>query len=403
VLGVLAAQARPAQPKTVLRIAVFGDFGYRDLYARFERAHPGVKIKEEVRGYGGHHALLLKQLEAGTGAADVEAIEVGYIARVDAVPQQFVDLRRHGAAKLRRSYLPWKWDQAVAQNGAVIGLGTDVGGLGMCYRRDDFSRAGLPTDREAVARLWPTWERYIALGRRFQAHAPNGIHFFDSGTSVFSAIVAQANPAYYDADGTLVAATNPTLKAAWDTTMGAIRAGESAAFGSFSTDWNAGFASGIFATIPCPAWMMGYIQDEAPKSGGKWDIAAPPGHGGNSGGSFLTVPRQSLHPALAAALVKFLTSPASELYVFKQTGNLPSLSSVLRRPEVQRLRSRYFHDAPVGKIFAASVLELRPRPLGPHEGEVENAASSAIMRVERSKTSSAASWAQFLRDVRAFR
>ena len=58
--------------------------------------------------------------------------------------------------------------------------------------------------------------------------------------------------------------------------------------------------------------MMGYIQGQAPATKGKWDIAAVPGGGGNWGGSFLAVPKQSQHPAEAADLVKFLTSPASE-------------------------------------------------------------------------------------------
>jgi cellobiose transport system substrate-binding protein len=168
-------------------------------------------------------------------------------------------------------------------------------------------------------------------------------------------------------------------------------------------DWTSGVKTGIFATIACPAWMMGYIRGVAPKAVGKWDIAAPPGGGGNTGGSFLAVPRQSEHQELAAELVKFLTSEASELYVFKQTGNLPSLTALLRRPEVQRLRSPYFNNAPVGKIFAASALRLEPQTVGPHEGDVEHAAEAAVARVEQGRSSAKASWAQLLRDLRAFR
>ena len=76
--------------------------------------------------------------------------------------------------------------------------------------------------------------------------------------------------------------------------------------------------SALSAFSTCPAWMMGYIQGQAPATKGKWNIAPVPGGGGSWGGSFLTVSKQSQHPAEAADLVKFLTSPASELYVFKQ-------------------------------------------------------------------------------------
>ena len=43
----------------------------------------------------------------------------------------------------------------------LIGLGTDVGGMAMCYRTRPVRKAGLPTDRDAVAKLWPTWDDYI--------------------------------------------------------------------------------------------------------------------------------------------------------------------------------------------------------------------------------------------------
>ena len=86
---------------------------------------------------------------------------------------------------------------------------------------------------------------------------------------------------------------------------------------AFHADWNAGFKNATFATVTCPAWMMGYIQGQAPNADGKWNIADVPGGGGNWGGSFLTVTKQSQHQKEAAALVKFLTSPKSELYVFK--------------------------------------------------------------------------------------
>jgi cellobiose transport system substrate-binding protein len=76
---------------------------------------------------------------------------------------------------------------------------------------------------------------------------------------------------------------------------------------------------------------------------------------------------------------------------------------VLKRPEVQNLRSPYFNDAPVGKIFAASVLKLAPQRAGPQQGNIEHAATAAIARVEYGKSSAGSAWTQFLRDVDALR
>ena len=389
------------QQEVTLTISLFGDFGYKDLYRQFERSHPGVTIKESIQDYAVHHANLAKSVATGAGAADIEAIEVGFIAQFKAQPDRFVNLRQYGAGALKDRWLPWKWQQALGRRGEVVGLGTDVGSLAICYRRDLFQQAGLPSNRAAVSKLWPTWQAFVAAGRRFQANAPKGVTFFDSGSNVYNAMIGQANPAYYDRSGKVIAATNPKVKAAWNLTMQAIQAGQSAGFAAFSNDWNTGFKKGSFATVTCPAWMMGYIQGQAPNTKGKWDIARVPGNGGNWGGSFLAVPKQSKNAALAAELAKFLTSPASEAYIFKQTGNLPSQPALLKSKAVAGFKNPFFNNAPVGQIFATSALRLKPQIIGPQQGAIQTASSNAIQRVEQRKQTSAKSWGQFLKDVKA--
>ena len=51
--------------------------------------------------------------------------------------------------------------------------------------------------------------------------------------------------------------------------MQAIQAHESAGLAAFSNDWNTGYKKGTFATVTCPAWMMGYIQGQAPEVEGQ--------------------------------------------------------------------------------------------------------------------------------------
>jgi cellobiose transport system substrate-binding protein len=399
-LAATAASAR-SHDSITLTVDVFGDFGYHDLYQQYEASHPGITIKEDTEDYAPHHTALAQHLATGAGADDIEAIEVGFIAQYTAQPQNFVDLRQYGASDLKSRYLPWKWSQAVARTGSVIGLGTDVGSLGICYRTDLFKQAGLPTSPAALAKLWPTWQKFLAVGQQFQAHAPKGVKFIDSGSNLYNAIIGQLNPAYYNASGQVIAATNPNVKSAWNLTMQAISSGQDLGLAAFSNDWNTGFKKGTFATVTCPAWMMGYIQGQAPATKGKWNIALPPGGGGSWGGSFLTVTKQSQHPAEAADLVKFLTSPASQLYVFQHTGNLSSEIPVLKGKAVQSFRNPFFSNAPVGKIFAASALSLKPQILGPHQGDIQTASTNAIQRVEQKKQSPAAAWKQFLKDVAA--
>ena len=400
--AVVASTASGGSQATItLRVGLFGDFGYHDLYQKYEKAHPNIDIKEDVQSYPDHHSNLAKHLAVGSGADDIESIEVGFIANFKSQPSNFVNMNKLGVKKLKNQWLDWKWRQSVAPNGAQIGLGTDVGSLAICYRRDLFKKAGLPTSRAAVSKLWPTWQAYVATGKRFQKHAPKGVSFFDSGSNVYNAMIGQLNPAYYNAKGKVIVGSNPKVKAAWALTMKAVQAHESAGLAAFSNEWNTGYKKATFATVTCPAWMMGYIQGQAPKSKGKWDIAAVPGGGGNWGGSFLTVPKQSSHPKEAYDLAKYLTSPASEAYIFKQTGNLPSQPKLLKSKAVLGFKNPFFNNAPVGKIFGTSALKLKPQILGPHQGDIQTASTNAIQRVEQRKQSPAKSWKQFLKDVKA--
>jgi cellobiose transport system substrate-binding protein len=169
-----------------LRVSLFGDFGYNDLYKQFEPAHPNIDIKGDIQSYADHHSNLAKHLATGIGADDIEAVEVGFIAQFKAQPRLFQDLRSYGAGKLKKQWLPWKWQQSLAPNGAQIGLGTDVGSLAICYRRDLFRRAGLPTNRAAVSKLWPTWSAFVSVGKRFTRRHLKNVSFFDSGSNVFN-------------------------------------------------------------------------------------------------------------------------------------------------------------------------------------------------------------------------
>ena len=129
-----------------LRVGLFGDFGYHDLYAKYEKSHPNIDIKEDIESYPDHHSNLAKHLAVGSGADDIESVEVGFIAQFKSQPNLFVNLNKLGAKNLQKQWLAWKWKQSVAPNGAQIGLGTDVGSLAICYRRDLFKKAGLPSE-----------------------------------------------------------------------------------------------------------------------------------------------------------------------------------------------------------------------------------------------------------------
>ncbi len=393
------AQNDPDAPVT-LTINLFGDFGYTELYDEYRETHPNVTIQENVTDYGTHHNNLRSHLVAGAGTADIEAIEIGQVAGFQPQASRFVNFLDHGVST--STWTDWKWKAAANPEGThLFGVGTDIGGLALCYRRDLFAAAGLPADRDEVSDLLTSWADYVEVGNQFLEATPDpSVKWFDAGSNIYNAIVAQAPEAAYDSDGNVVVETNPAVKDAFDTTIAAIQARQSASLAAFSPEWNTGFKNGLFATITCPSWMTAYIRGQAPDTAGNWDVARIPGTGGgNWGGSYLAVPTESPNQAAAIELAKWLTAPEQTAWLFKNKGNFPSAQELWDQPDVAEFTDAFFNDAPVGKIFSESAKALRPQPLGPRAGDIGNAIGNALLSVEQGTATPEQAWEQALTDI----
>ena len=383
-----------------LTVATFGEFGYQDLYKEYTTAHPNIKITERVTKAEDHHKNLVAHLATNTGAADIEALEEGWAGQFTANPGKFIDFMDYGGADIKSQWPDWKWQRGSSADGHVIGVGTDVGGMAMCYRRDLFQKAGLPTERDQVSALWPTWQQYIETGKKFEAAKLPGTHFMDGPTVMYRSILGQAQTGIYDGDKVVVD-SSAGVKQAWDLSNQAVQAGLSAKIAAWTNDWNAGFAKGSFATLACPSWMMAYIQSQAKDASGKWDIAAVPGGTGNWGGSWLTVPKQTKHPKEATDLAKWLTAPEQQAKVFRTAGNFPSTTTLYNDPVIKDFVNPFFNNAPVGEIFSKSVQTMVPQYLGPKSGDINTKIIDGLTRVEQGKETPDQSWAKVLRDVAA--
>jgi cellobiose transport system substrate-binding protein len=393
--------------KIALTVNVFGNFGYKELYKEFQAAHPNITITERGTGsdLSNYTPALTKNLAAGSGAGDVVALEEGIMIQFKQQAQRFVDLGQYGGNDDKANFLPWKFEGGQSADGKkLIGLGTDVGSMGMCYRRDLFQKAGLPTDRDAVAKLWPSWADYVSVGDKFKGKN-TGAKWFDAASNTYNTILVQSagkDPGYtyFDKDNNLVIDSNPVIKQSYDQMLAMIGDGLSAGYKSFSDQWNSGFKQGTFATIACPAWMLGYIQGQAgPANKGKWDVTQAPGGGGNWGGSWLGVPTQSKHPKEAAELVRFLTNPKGQISAFKQVNNLPSSPTALDDPALQSFKNPYFNDAPVGQIFGTGAKQLQPVYFGPKNQVVRDAVENTLLAVQQGKLKPEDAWAKAVKDA----
>lgn len=381
-----------------LTVATFNEFGYEELVKEYMDENPGVKVVHKKAATADEaRENLNTRLAAGSGLADIEALEVDWLAELMVYSDNFVDL---ADPEVEGRWLDWKVEAATTADGKLIGYGTDIGPQGICYRADLFEEAGLPTDREEVADLLEGgWDQYFSVGNDFTANSD--VAWFDSATAIYQGMINQVEAAYETTDGTILGIDNPTVKDIYDEVLTAsVDDDLSAHFEQWTDDWTNGFQTDGFATMLCPGWMLGVIEGNAEGVDG-WDIADVfPGGGGNWGGSYLTVPTQGDHPEEAKKLAAWLTAPEQQIKAFKSKGTFPSQVEALDSQELKDYSDEFYNDAPVGEILAnrAAAVDVTPFK-GPNYFAVHQVINNALLRVDVTQTDDAdSSWEKALAD-----
>lgn len=382
-----------------LTVATFNDFGYtEELLAKYTEEHPNVTVKHNKAATtdDARANMTTKLAAGGVGLADIEAIEVDWLPELKQFPDLFTDMAN---PELDGRWLDWKAEQATTEDGKVIGYGTDIGPEAICYRADLFEEAGLPTDRAEVAELLggdsATWEDYFAAGREFVKESDSA--WYDSAAGTFQGMVNQLPAAFEDPESgePKDLGDNTEVKGIYDEINASIDDDLSAGMIQWEADWDAGFQNDAFATMLCPAWMTGPIEERAGGVEG-WDVADVfPGGGGDWGGSFLTVPAAGENTEAAIELAEWLTDPAQQTEAFKESGTLPSQPEAQESEAVQSFTNEFFNDAPVGQIFATRAQQIEgARYKGKYYFAIRDEVTNAINRVDVTKTQDAKeSWA----------
>lgn len=380
-----------------LTLATFNDFGYTDeLLAEFT-AETGIKVVHNKAATSNDARANYFQKLGKSGLADVEAVEIDWFTEA----MQYSDLLAPVPDDLKGRWLDWKEAAATDADGNLIAYGTDIGPQGICYRSDLFAAAGLPTDRAEVATLFDgDWDNFFTIGADYTAKT--GKPFIDSANSVLQGILNQVEFTYEGEDGAIIATDNPDVEDAYKTVVEKA-VPISAYAGQWSEDWFASMASGEFAAMLCPGWMLGVISGNAPDITG-WDIADVfPGGGGNWGGSYLTVPANGAHVEAAQKLADWLTSPETQLKAFTNAGTFPSQVEALSSDELASATNDYFNGAPVGEILTSRANAVTVTPFkGPKYFQFHDALQNAVTRVFDGLEDEQTSWNTWVTEVSAF-
>ncbi|MEU3789054.1 ABC transporter substrate-binding protein [Streptomyces fructofermentans] len=382
--------------KTKITLGLFGSFGFEEagLYKEYEKLNPDVDVQQTViERNENYYPPLLNHLTTNSGLADIQGVEVGNISEIVTTQgDKLMDLSKVKGVN-KGDFLDWKWAQATSKSGQTVGLGTDVGPMAICYRKDLFEKAGLPTDREELAKLWAgDWNKLVDVGADYKKKAPKGTTFMDSPGGLLNAVLGSEATRFYDDNGEVIYKTNPKVKAAFDLTAKAAKDGLVGKYTQFQPTWDQAFANDKFAAVSCPPWMLGYIAEKANKdTKGKWDVAKAP-VGGNWGGSFLVVPKSGKNAAAAAKLAAWLTAPAQQAKLFGERGSFPSAQAAYSSSEVTSAKNDFFGDAPIGTIFAAAAKDSPVQVIGPKDQIIQQGLTdNGVFLVTKGK-SAAEAW-----------
>ena len=386
--------------KITLTLATFNDFGYTDeLLAQYQEEHPDITIVQNKAATSNDaRDNFFTKLGAGSGLADVEAIEVDWLAEMMQYSDKLSDL---SSSDVDGRWVDWKTEAATDKDGRLVAYGTDIGPEAVCYRGDLLAAAGLPSDPAGVAALLEGgWDKYYEVGQQYVD--ATGKPWFDSAGATYQGVINQVKNAYEENDGTVIATENPDVKEAFTSVLEASST-LSAHLGQWSDDWNAGLANGSFATMLCPGWMLGVIEGNAPDIK-DWNVANVfPGGGGNWGGSYLTVPAQGKHTKEAQEFAAWLTAPEQQLQAFTNAGTFPSQVATYDDPTLIDATNEYFNDAPVGQILIDRSKAITVSPFKSVKYfPINDALQKALTRVDVDKSQSVdESWNQFVADVKA--
>lgn len=322
-----------AQEKKQLTISGFPNLtdAIGPIIEQYMEENPDVEVTLETREFGDHHTNLITTLAAGTGATDVVAIEVGFIAQFVA-DGGLVDLNTLGAGE----FTPELADYAVAQgstaDGRLVAMPTDLGPGIMFYRRDRLEEVGADIDD-----ITESWDAYIEFGKQVtrdtDGDGTNDVFLIADAADVFNAMIRsgleEGQGIYFDQDGNVLV-DSERFHEAFRVAKAIRDNGLDAQIGAWSNEWYEAFKRGTVATQLSGAWLQGHLQTwMAPDTAGLWGASVLPGGAyATWGGSFYAIPEQSDNKELAWDLIKFMTTRDDvQLLAFDTIEAFPALES----------------------------------------------------------------------------
>jgi multiple sugar transport system substrate-binding protein len=328
----------PKSPVTITFASWVGkEPGMKDLYKKFEAAHPNIKVKFVNIPSEGASQKLTTQI-AGGNPPDSAYLDSGTVA----------DFASRGALVNLDNYVKRtptvKPDDFVESfkgsteyEGHMFALPFDGESTGLFYRTDLFKAAGITEPPK-------TWDEFEADAQKLTQPDKKqyGYELFASESAYYW------YPWLWQAGGNLLSDDEKTVefnsaegKKAADFYVGLTKYAPKDYLNSNSYDGRVAFANGSVGMYMAGAWLAGVLKEEFPKIEGKWATAPlPEGEAGcktTIAGDSLAMFSQSKNQDAAWIWIEFLTQPENMKRWSVDDPNstiMPTRTSLLQSPEL---------------------------------------------------------------------
>jgi multiple sugar transport system substrate-binding protein len=375
-----------AQAQTI-SIAVYPDLDshLNNVLPQFKEQNPGIDVEVRVLQHGDHHNALVTALATGSGAADVVAIDVGFIARFIA-EGGLVDLNAaYNASQYQDIFADYAWLQASTTDGRQVAMPTDLGPGVMYYRRDRFDEVGAD-----VEQVIESWDSYLEFGRQVSRDTDgdgrNDVYLIADAADVANIVIrsnlGEGEGVFFDAQG------NPLVNSerfheAFRLAQAVREGNMDAQIGAWTNEWYEAFRRGTVATQFSGAWLIGHLQNwMAPETAGLWGAAnLPAGNYASWGGSFYGIPEQSQNKDAAWKLIEFLTTNEDvQLAAFERIGAFPALPATYDDPIFEQ-PIEFLAGQQARQLFAEVAQNIQGTATHPNDELANEIVQSALAQV----------------------
>jgi len=347
----------PVKPAArALKMGVFGDLesAYKAVFASeaFKSRFPSLTIELQPADFGGHHDRLVTQIAAGTGANDIEALEIGYIARfvqkgglTNLAPDPYY------GNNVGKDLVKFGMGNATTTDGKLVALPVDIAPAVMFWRKSILEKSGVNLENVG------SWQEYIEKAIKLTVDK-DGDGKIDQWALIHPTDLAMIP--LNGGKGDWFQGKEPYMpKTKFIDVLILVQAvrksGIDANFTPWSGEWQNGFKENKVVTMFSGAWLGGHFKNwMCPELKGDWRVSYPPGKTYSSyGGSYLSIPEQTKaeNKADCWEVVKFLcTSPEAQLLTFRTTDAFPALTTVFSDP-VMNEPVEYFGGQKVRQIY----------------------------------------------------